>query len=35
MTLLAPTVMSREITDFRAKVFGAAVAKARELGWIV
>jgi hypothetical protein len=34
-TWLAPTIMSREITDFRAKAFGAALAKARELGWIV
>jgi hypothetical protein len=32
---LAPTIMSREITDFRAKAFAAATAKARELGWIV
>jgi hypothetical protein len=32
---ITPTVMSREITDFRAKAFGAAVAKARELRWIV
>jgi hypothetical protein len=29
---LAPTIMSRQITDFRAKAFRAAVAKARELG---
>jgi hypothetical protein len=34
-TWIVPTVMSREITDFRAKAFGVAVAKARELGWIV
>jgi hypothetical protein len=31
-TWLAPTIMSREITDFRAKAFAAAVTKARELG---
>jgi hypothetical protein len=32
---LAPTIMSREITNFRAKAFRAALAKARELGWVV
>ena len=30
-----PTVMSPEISEFRAHAFQAAVAKARELGWIV
>jgi hypothetical protein len=30
-----PTVMSPEISEFRAQAFQAAVAKARELGWIV
>jgi hypothetical protein len=32
---LGPTITSSEITDFRAKAFAAATAKARELGWIV
>ena len=32
---LDPTVMSPEISEFRADAFQAAVAKARELGWIV
>jgi hypothetical protein len=30
-----PTVTSPEISQFRAHAFQAAVAKARELGWIV
>jgi hypothetical protein len=30
-----PTVTSPEISEFRAHAFQAAVAKARELGWIV
>jgi hypothetical protein len=30
-----PTVTSPEISEFRAQAFQAAVAKARELGWIV
>ena len=30
-----PTLMSPEISEFRAHAFQAAVAKARELGWIV
>jgi hypothetical protein len=30
-----PTVTSPEISEFRAYEFQAAVAKARELGWIV
>ena len=29
-----PTVSSPEISEFRAEAFQAAVAKARELGWI-
>ena len=29
-----PTVMSPEISEFRAHAFQAAVRKARELGWI-
>ena len=29
-----PTVTSPGISEFRAKAFHAAVAKARELGWI-
>jgi hypothetical protein len=29
------TVMSPEISEFRAHAFQAAVSKARELGWIV
>jgi hypothetical protein len=32
---LEPTVSSPEISEFRAHAFQAAVAKARELGWIV
>ena len=32
---LDPHVMSPEISGFRAHAFQAAVAKARELGWIV
>jgi hypothetical protein len=32
---LEPTVMSPEISEFRAHAFQAAVSKARELGWIV
>ena len=32
---LEPTVSSPEISEFRAQAFQAAVAKARELGWIV
>ena len=32
---LDPHVMSPEISKFRAHAFGAAVSKARELGWIV
>ena len=32
---LGPTVMSPEISEFRAHAFQAAVAKAREVGWIV
>jgi hypothetical protein len=32
---LDPHVMSPEISEFRAHAFQAAVAKARELGWIV
>ena len=30
-----PHIMSPEISEFRAHAFGAAVSKARELGWIV
>ena len=30
-----PTVMSPDISEFRAHAFQAAVNKARELGWIV
>ena len=30
-----PIVMSPDISEFRAKAFQAAIAKARELGWIV
>ena len=30
-----PTVMSPEISEFRAHAFQVAVAKARDLGWIV
>ena len=30
-----PTIMSPEISDFRAHAFQAAIKKARELGWIV
>ena len=30
-----PTVMSPEISQFRAHAFQAAIKKARELGWIV
>jgi hypothetical protein len=30
-----PTVTSRELREFRAHAFHAAVAKPRELGWIV
>jgi hypothetical protein len=30
-----PSVTSPEISEFRAKAFHAAIAKARELGWIV
>jgi hypothetical protein len=30
-----PTVTSPEISEFRAHAFETAVAKARELGWIV
>ena len=30
-----PTVMSPEISEFRAHAFQAALRKARELGWIV
>jgi hypothetical protein len=30
-----PTVMSPEISEFRAHAFQAAVSKARDLGWIV
>jgi hypothetical protein len=32
---LEPTVSSPEISEFRAHAFQAAIAKARELGWIV
>jgi hypothetical protein len=32
---LEPTVSSPAISEFRAKAFQAAIAKARELGWIV
>ena len=31
---LEPTVSSPSISEFRARAFQAAVAKARELGWI-
>jgi len=34
-SLLDPTVSSPEISEFRALAFQAAVAKARELEWIV
>ena len=30
-----PTIMSPEISEFRAHAFQAATKKARELGWIV
>jgi hypothetical protein len=30
-----PSATSPEISEFRAKAFHAAIAKARELGWIV
>ena len=30
-----PTVMSPDISEFRAHAFQAAIKKARELGWIV
>ena len=30
-----PTVMSPDISEFRAHAFQAATKKARELGWIV
>ncbi len=32
---VGPHITSPEISQFRAKAFRAAVAKARELGWIV
>ena len=34
-SLLDPTVSSPEISEFRAHAFQVAVAKARDLGWIV
>ena len=32
---LEPTTTSPAVSEFRAEAFQAAVAKARELGWIV
>ena len=32
---LEPTVSSQKIREFRAKAFQVAIAKAREVGWIV
>jgi hypothetical protein len=32
---VSPTTTSPAVSEFRARAFQAAVAKARELGWIV